>query len=98
MHCAGLVREWSRWLGRIGGMWWRLCPARRNKDGSPAELTEFELNSIGNDTNGIREKAAATVERVVVHAVSVGGYCKAGEQGRRMHGLFLRQPSRSRQE
>ena len=33
-----------------------LCPARKERDGSPAEPTKFELNSIRNDKTGLREK------------------------------------------
>ena len=33
-----------------------LCPARKNKDLSPAEPTEFELNSIRNDATGLKDK------------------------------------------
>jgi len=33
-----------------------LCPARKNKDGSPAGPTEFKLNSIRNDANELKEK------------------------------------------
>ncbi len=36
--------------------WWLLCPARKEKDGSPAEPTKFELNSIRNDKTGLKEK------------------------------------------
>ncbi len=59
IHCVlrsrpDVVQDWS--VDDVARKWWQLCPARKNKDGSPAEPTEFELNSIRNDTNGIKEK------------------------------------------
>ena len=36
--------------------WWLLCPARKTKEGLPADPTEFELNSIRSDTRGLKEK------------------------------------------
>jgi hypothetical protein len=41
------VAAWSD--DQVALKWWLLCPARKNKDGSPAEPTEFELNQIRND-------------------------------------------------
>ena len=49
-----VVQTWT--ADEVALKWWMLCPARKNKDGSPAEPTEFELNSIRNDTNGLKEK------------------------------------------
>lgn len=48
-HCIlrsrhDVVGTWSD--DEIALKWWMLCPARKAKDGSPAEPTEFELNSI----------------------------------------------------
>ena len=42
-----LVAAWSD--DQVALKWWLLCPARKNKDGSPAEPTEFELNQIRNN-------------------------------------------------
>ncbi len=58
-HCIlrsrhDVVSTWSD--DEVAQKWWMLCPARKNKDGSPAEPTEFELNSIGNDASGLKEK------------------------------------------
>ena len=58
-HCIlrsrhDVVATWSD--DEVALKWWMLCPARKNKDGSPAEPTEFELNSIRNDTSGLKEK------------------------------------------
>ena len=58
-HCVlrsrhDVVATWSD--DDVALRWWMLCPTRRNSDGSPAEPTEFELNSIRNDTRGLKEK------------------------------------------
>jgi len=58
-HCIlrsrhDVVATWSD--AEIAQKWWMLCPARKNKDGSPAEPTEFELNSIRSDKKGLKEK------------------------------------------
>jgi REP element-mobilizing transposase RayT len=58
-HCVlrsrpDVVETWSD--ADVARKWWMLCPARKNPDGSPAEPTEFELNSIRNDTRGLKEK------------------------------------------
>ena len=36
--------------------WWRLFPQRRDKNGSPSEPTELDLNMIRNDAAGLAEK------------------------------------------
>ena len=58
-HCIlrsrhDVVATWSD--EEVARKWWMLCPARKNHDGSPAEPTEFELNSIRNDKTGVKEK------------------------------------------
>ena len=58
-HCIlrsrhDVVETWSD--DEVARKWWMLCPARKNKDGSPAEPTEFELNSIRNDASGLKDK------------------------------------------
>ena len=58
-HCIlrsrhDVVATWSD--DEVAGKWWMLCPARKDKDGHPAEPTEFELNSIRNDKSGLKEK------------------------------------------
>ena len=58
-HCIlrsrhDVVATWSD--AEIAQKWWMLCPARKNKDGSPAEPTEFELNSIRSDKKVLKEK------------------------------------------
>jgi hypothetical protein len=45
-----LVAAWAD--DQVALKWWLLCPARKNKDGSPAEPTEFELNQIRTDKRG----------------------------------------------
>jgi len=59
IHCIlrcrpDVVEAWP--ADEVALKWWMLCPARKNKDGRPAEPTEFELNSIGSDTSGMQEK------------------------------------------
>ena len=49
-----IVKGWSD--GEVALRWWRLFPQRRNKNGTSAEPTEFELNAIRNDTSGLKEK------------------------------------------
>lgn len=49
-----LVAAWSD--DQVALKWWMLCPVRKNKDGSPAEPTEFEINQIRNDKKGLKEK------------------------------------------
>ena len=58
-HCIlrsrhDVVATWSD--DEVARKWWMLCPARKNKDLSPAEPTEFELNSIRNDATGLKDK------------------------------------------
>jgi REP element-mobilizing transposase RayT len=58
-HCVlrsrhDVVATWSD--EEVAQKWWMLCPARKDKDGNPAEPTEFELNSIRNDKTGLKEK------------------------------------------
>ena len=58
-HCIlrsrhDVVATWSD--DDVARKWWMLCPARKNKDGSPAEPTEFEVNSIRNDSTGLKDK------------------------------------------
>jgi len=49
-----VVATWSD--DQVALKWWMLCPGRKNKDGTPAEPTEFELKSIRNDKKGLKEK------------------------------------------
>ena len=58
-HCVfrsrhDVVATWSD--DEVAQKWWILCPARKTKEGTPAEPTEFELNSIRNDQTGLKEK------------------------------------------
>ena len=58
-HCIlrsryDVVETWSD--DDVARKWWMLCPARKTKEGLPAEPTEFELNSIRNDATGLKEK------------------------------------------
>ena len=49
-----IVNAWSD--DEVARRWWRLFPQRRDKDGTPAEPTEFELNAIRDDNSGVKEK------------------------------------------
>ena len=49
-----VVKTWSD--DEVALRWWNLFPQRREKDGSPAEPTESELNHIRNDASGLKEK------------------------------------------
>lgn len=58
-HCIlrsrhDVVDTWSD--DDVARKWWMLCPARKDKKGTPAEPTEFELNSIRNDSAGLKDK------------------------------------------
>ena len=49
-----VVQDWSD--NEVAQRWWQLCPARREADGTAKEPTEFELNAIRNDGEGLVEK------------------------------------------
>lgn len=49
-----VVKTWSD--DEVALRWWNLFPQRREKDGSPAEPTESELNHIRNDVSALKEK------------------------------------------
>ena len=49
-----VVKTWSDAEAAV--RWWNLFPQRREKDGSPAEPTDSELNHIRNDASGLKEK------------------------------------------
>jgi len=57
-HCVlrsrhDVVATWSD--DEVALKWWMLCPARKDKDGSPAEPTGFELKRIkGSESKGWR--------------------------------------------
>ena len=58
-HCIlrsrhDVVDTWSD--DDVARKWWMLCPARKDKEGTPAEPTEFELHSIRNDSAGLKDK------------------------------------------
>jgi len=48
-----VVKTWDD--TEVARRWWMLCPRRKNKDGSPKEPTEFELNSIRTDPDRVQE-------------------------------------------
>ena len=51
-----VVNEWSD--EEVAGRWWNLFPQRRNKDGSPAEPAETDLNRLMADTKTLTELRA----------------------------------------
>lgn len=58
-HCVlrsrhDIVATWSD--DEVAQKWWLLCPVRKNKDGTPAEPSDLELNSIRNDKAGLKDK------------------------------------------
>ena len=58
-HCVlrsrhDVVATWSDL--EVAHKWWRLCPVRKNKDGSPSEPTDLELNTIRHDKKGLKDK------------------------------------------
>ncbi|MEZ6041988.1 MAG: transposase [Planctomycetaceae bacterium] len=58
LHCVlrsrhDVVVTWSD--KELAQKWWALCPARKQKDGSAAEPTEFEINAIKNDRQKLKD-------------------------------------------
>jgi REP element-mobilizing transposase RayT len=51
-----VVTEWSD--DDVARRWWSLFPSRRNKDGSPAEPAETDLNSLTKDEKKLKELRA----------------------------------------
>ena len=51
-----VVTEWSD--GDVARRWWNLFPSRRNKDGSPKEPAETDLNSLTKDEKKLKELRA----------------------------------------
>jgi REP element-mobilizing transposase RayT len=49
-----IVESWSD--EQVARKWWMLCPARKNKDGSPAEPTEQELKELRANRRKLKEK------------------------------------------
>jgi len=56
-----VVKDWSD--DEVALRWWRLFPHRRNENGSAAEPTDEELNSIRNDSSGLKEKRRRLKEK-----------------------------------
>ena len=48
-----VVSEWSD--EEIVQRWWKLCPARKEKDGSAKDITDLELTAMQGDTKKIAE-------------------------------------------
>jgi REP element-mobilizing transposase RayT len=48
-----IVAGWSD--DEVAARWWQLCPARRNKDKSPAKPTQLELDAITGDKEKLAE-------------------------------------------
>ena len=49
-----VVKGWSD--DEVAQRWWNLFPQRRKTDGRPETASEFELNQIRNDVDGLKEK------------------------------------------
>lgn len=49
-----IVTEWSD--DEVARRWWQLCPTRKEKDGTPKEPTEFEINAIKGDKERLKER------------------------------------------
>ena len=48
-----VVQTWDN--TEVARRWWNLCPKRKNRDGTPAEPRESDLNSIRNDPDRLQE-------------------------------------------
>lgn len=58
-HCIlrnrpDVLSEWSD--QEVAERWWQLCPGRKDENGAAAEPSEFEINSIRNDKEQLKEK------------------------------------------
>ena len=49
-----VVSEWSD--DEVAQRWWKLCPARKEKNGTPKEPTELDLLAIKGDAKQLEEK------------------------------------------
>ena len=49
-----VVAGWSD--DEVAQRWWQLCPARKEKDGTPKEPTEFEINALKGDKEQLKER------------------------------------------
>ena len=49
-----VVADWSD--EEVAQRWWQLCPARKEKDGTAKEATEFEINAIKGDKDQWKER------------------------------------------
>lgn len=49
-----VVADWSD--EEVAQRWWQLCPARKEKDGTAKEATEFEINAIKGDKEQLQER------------------------------------------
>lgn len=90
-----LVAGWSD--DEVTSRWWRLFPQRRNDDHTPAEPTEFELNIISNDANGLLEKRKRLADiswlmRCLVEPIARRSNKEDEVTGRFWEGRFKAQP------
>lgn len=49
-----VVSGWTD--AEVAAKWWALCPLRKGKDGKAAEPAEFEINSIKNGKQQLKER------------------------------------------
>ena len=90
-----IVKTWSD--DEVAERWWRLFPQRRNADHSAAEPTEFELNIIRNDSEGLAEKRKRLTEiswfmRCLAEPIARRGNKEDKVTGRFWEGRFRAQP------
>src|SRR6185503_2435130 len=90
-----IVKSWSD--DEVALRWWRLFPQRRNKDFTPAEPTEFELNLIRNDTKALAEKRTRLTDiswfmRCLVEPIARRSNKEDEVTGRFWEGRFRAQP------
>jgi hypothetical protein len=90
-----VVKTWSD--DEVAVRWWRLFPQRRNGDRSPAQPTEFEMNVIRNDSDGLAEKRRRLTEiswfmRCLAEPIARRGNKEDEVTGRFWEGRFRAQP------
>jgi REP element-mobilizing transposase RayT len=90
-----IVKTWSD--GEVARRWWNLFPQRRDRDGSAAEPTEFELNAIRNDKPALTERRRRLADiswfmRCLAEPVARWGNKEDDVTGRFWEGRFKAQP------
>jgi len=86
-----VVKTWSD--AEVAVHWWNLFPQRREKDGSPAEPTESELNHIRNDASGLKEKCRRLSNVSWFMKCLSEPIAKRGNREEEVSGHFWKRPS-----